>query len=563
MDIFSLLDDTESSLTEEDITAFFNAPEPQKDSTGAKRNTSKKEKSVKADKVSKTKNATDYSVRLPVTIRARGFRIHMEGIGEKKISDILSELDEMGYNEVRIDAMDAAYESRTDTIYICSGKCQASGLMELVDFENGDYTILDGMTKFVADATLYPDLDPDEISVDMLMSSFTNVNPMYLGAVPCACGNIVYPLFTVPLAANAELEPSASVFYDGELHSIGTDTPTAEALLKSIYGNLSSCSARLSANADKTVYFVSFISNGQHAAKKFDAASKKSEKRQVVQKYALPLTVYIATFNASFSLSSTDFPGKERVSLDDVVDYFKPSYKIFSDTSRKLDAIYIKEANTLSLMFVSGKKGAAIPAEFCEERVSSGPYLLLRTLKELKEALCLPIFHGNLINRDIGSIRVENLPHGIFLGVTDSRTGQIVSVSFSRKLPKIPKEILNKVLAYFREDLTTEQWVKVCYSTSSHEYFIVKGTGNASKDQIHYSIPEEINTPAIIHVMEIHSHNCMAAFFSEIDDRDEIYPGVFGVVGCLNKPVPQLLFRAGLEGTFVSLNVNDLFDFGG
>ena len=55
MDIFSLLDDTESSLTEEDITAFFNAPEPQKDSAGTKKILQKKRNPLKLIKFLKRK----------------------------------------------------------------------------------------------------------------------------------------------------------------------------------------------------------------------------------------------------------------------------------------------------------------------------------------------------------------------------------------------------------------------------------------------------------------------------------------------------------------------------
>jgi hypothetical protein len=55
----------------------------------------------------------------------------------------------------------------------------------------------------------------------------------------------------------------------------------------------------------------------------------------------------------------------------------------------------------------------------------------------------------------------------------------------------------------------------------------------------------------------------MPAIFSEIDDEDEVYTGLFGVIGDLDKKTISMSFRAGMEGKFKSLYYADIFSDGG
>ncbi len=64
----------------------------------------------------------------------------------------------------------------------------------------------------------------------------------------------------------------------------------------------------------------------------------------------------------------------------------------------------------------------------------------------------------------------------------------------------------------------------------------------------------------MICVMDVHSHNCMRAFWSRVDDADELpAPGaLFGVIGGLGEK-PQILCRATCRGSFVSVDPDSLF----
>ena len=61
-------------------------------------------------------------------------------------------------------------------------------------------------------------------------------------------------------------------------------------------------------------------------------------------------------------------------------------------------------------------------------------------------------------------------------------------------------------------------------------------------------------------VAEFHSHGRHRAFFSATDDRDEQGFRVYGVVGRLDKPEPELTLRLGIYGHFASLEWQQAFD---
>ena len=61
-------------------------------------------------------------------------------------------------------------------------------------------------------------------------------------------------------------------------------------------------------------------------------------------------------------------------------------------------------------------------------------------------------------------------------------------------------------------------------------------------------------------VAEFHSHGSHRAFFSATDDRDEQGFRIYGVVGRLNTPAPELTLRLGIYGHFAPLRWSQVFD---
>ena len=61
-------------------------------------------------------------------------------------------------------------------------------------------------------------------------------------------------------------------------------------------------------------------------------------------------------------------------------------------------------------------------------------------------------------------------------------------------------------------------------------------------------------------IAEFHSHGKHSAFFSATDDRDEQGFRVYGVVGRLDAPTPELTLRVGIYGHFALLRWSQVFD---
>ncbi len=60
--------------------------------------------------------------------------------------------------------------------------------------------------------------------------------------------------------------------------------------------------------------------------------------------------------------------------------------------------------------------------------------------------------------------------------------------------------------------------------------------------------------------VQLHSHARMKAFFSGQDGRDEVRTGFYGVLGPMDKPRPEALFRFSCGGVFVPVNPYRLFE---
>ena len=66
-------------------------------------------------------------------------------------------------------------------------------------------------------------------------------------------------------------------------------------------------------------------------------------------------------------------------------------------------------------------------------------------------------------------------------------------------------------------------------------------------------------TPTAGVVAEFHSHGRHRAFFSATDDKDEQGFRIYGVVGRLDAPLPELTLRLGIYGHFAPLHWRQVF----
>lgn len=127
--------------------------------------------------------------------------------------------------------------------------------------------------------------------------------------------------------------------------------------------------------------------------------------------------------------------------------------------------------------------------------------------------------------------------------------------------PKIPWAVYAQIVSFFREVHkvhTAEALIRVFYDP-------------ATKTWIPHCPEQDVSTAAVkhkdefdkegkfTHVLDIHSHHTMSAFFSSTDDNDEKRAvRLYGVVGLINQPIPASSWRAWTGKKFEDLGFSDV-----
>ena len=115
----------------------------------------------------------------------------------------------------------------------------------------------------------------------------------------------------------------------------------------------------------------------------------------------------------------------------------------------------------------------------------------------------------------------------------------------------IPSGLFEIGLRWFLDDPNTERFFAVRWDGRSYRLVVPEQEGTATS--LEYTPPAGV-------VAEFHSHGGSRAFFSKTDDRDEQGFRVYGVVGRLDDPEPELRLRVGVYGHFAPVEWSQVFD---
>ena len=115
----------------------------------------------------------------------------------------------------------------------------------------------------------------------------------------------------------------------------------------------------------------------------------------------------------------------------------------------------------------------------------------------------------------------------------------------------IPAGLFAVGLRWFMDDPDTERFFAVRWDGRSYRLVVPEQEGTATS--LEYTPPAGV-------VAEFHSHGSSRAFFSATDDRDEQGFRIYGVVGRLDDPVPELRLRVGVYGHFAPLDWPQVFE---
>lgn len=532
-------------------------PKEEKKVEKVEKKTKEEKKTSKKEKKSSGKQASDIEVLLPVKIIFSTHSLTYSGkspeVQQEKLSEILRQLVSDGYKELLIPGVGADYLAATGSIYISVSGVSSNFTAETIIYE--EETENDGRERkiYVSDCGINAEFDATEFSeteicIKDVAGLWEEINPQYKGCSYAFNGDekVLMPIlekvttFGDTLQINCggeEKEINAGSLSEVKTALFGPDFPLNIEVRKDFSGNY-----RVVFCTSKNTFFLTLTKD------------VKATKTATV-KYLLPLDVFVATWGETYRLTTEDFDGKDKVTLDQVkkalIDKY-PICKCLNDTDRKIDCIYLEDLHRLSLMLVSGRKGADVAT------TSFYQGAICDTISQLLSSK--PNFHGVFFPSEGGEERkVDCFPFGTFVGTfgKGNQCNKIVSAQFIPKLPKIPSNIFAELVDFFRREFPNEAIARVMWD--GLKYFIVKGTGRATGASIEYEF-DPLSMLSGVQVMEIHSHGHYSAFFSSTDDHDERFiPGIYGVIGNLSNENVSMCFRAGYEGVFTPLSSKDLF----
>ena len=177
---------------------------------------------------------------------------------------------------------------------------------------------------------------------------------------------------------------------------------------------------------------------------------------------------------------------------------------------------------------------------------------------------------GYLVNHPGGLAGVQGIGYDYVLGsggvYVQSRSAHLVArvlvapgsvrglapVAEKVALPHapIPAQLFELGLRWFQDATDTERLFAVRWDGDAYRLVVPPQAGTATR--LAYLPPAGV-------VAEFHSHGGSRAFFSATDDRDEQGFRIYGVVGRLDTPRPELRLRVGVYGHFTPADWSQVF----
>ncbi|WP_304428970.1 hypothetical protein [uncultured Acetatifactor sp.] len=251
------------------------------------------------------------------------------------------------------------------------------------------------------------------------------------------------------------------------------------------------------------------------------------QKEGTTDSYSLPIVVRGPGFK--LELDPVDFKGQESATLEEIRGAIENVYPEFS--KERTEMVYDERGFVVPILRGS-KKGVRITSD------RAGQNLFFTK------------------GRDGRDYRIEQMPYGFFDCSVDGE-----DVGFHLSADKVPGRILEEVIAFFKQDPGKEAAVQIFYDAERKEYRLYYPPQKAESCSVVFRRNPELENRCVL-MMDIHSHGCMRAFFSSVDDHDEKGTRLFMVVGRLDGDA-ECRLRAGIAGFYRNVPVTDLFDLEG
>ena len=251
------------------------------------------------------------------------------------------------------------------------------------------------------------------------------------------------------------------------------------------------------------------------------------KKGETSDKYSLPMLVRGPGFK--MTLEESDFKGKTAVTMQEMRAFIETVYPEFS--KERTEMVYDERGFVVPILKGS-RKGVVI------ESSRENQTLFFVTGKNGK------------------SYRIEQTPYGVFDCGVDGK-----EVDFHFTAEKIPADIFNNILSFFRKKPNQEAAVQIFYDTKTKYYELYYPKQKVTRCSVAFERNPELEKKKVL-VMDVHSHGCLPAFFSSVDDHDEKGTRLFLVIGNLGD-TPEWKLRAGIAGFYKYLHFMDVFNMEG
>lgn len=133
-----------------------------------------------------------------------------------------------------------------------------------------------------------------------------------------------------------------------------------------------------------------------------------------------------------------------------------------------------------------------------------------------------------------------------------------IRAGFQLSLPRLPAALLTQIIAFFRRVCVdhgrdVEALVNVLWDRETGGYVLHVPPQRIDKASVETDLSAQPDPERYLHVMDVHSHNTMAARFSRTDDLDEQATRLYMVIGRLDRYYPDIRCRFACGGRHVEI----------
>ncbi len=221
----------------------------------------------------------------------------------------------------------------------------------------------------------------------------------------------------------------------------------------------------------------------------------------------------------------------------------------------------LKKIKTAERDTVTCKIKPRVTAQSKGERALFPPYKALFSSVEDavtsgKTISIIPARNGNVYEMRQNDIGTFITPSGFVPELPE------VSAGFIPALPRIPIRHLREIIGFFRFMMQKdkEALVHILWDKKNGEYRITVPKQSVTKVSVNTELERDYDAESFIHVMDIHSHNSMAARFSHVDDEDEKATRLYTVIGRLDRFLPQINVRISNGGKYLPIHPGIVFE---